>query len=98
MTAPATIPVTVTPEAAARIAELGFQPHVDRMIEHAREHIPEARRIEVWLNERYDEDSPPGVAVDVWCARDFDPDDRTDWDLGYWVVNTFPPEVLEHLC
>ena len=29
MTTSATVPVTVTPEAAARIAELGFQTQVD---------------------------------------------------------------------
>jgi hypothetical protein len=52
MTSAATIPVSVTPEAAARLAELGFQAQADRMIEYARQNLPELVRIEVGLNER----------------------------------------------
>ena len=34
MSAPATVPVTITPEAAARVAELGLQAELERMVEH----------------------------------------------------------------
>jgi hypothetical protein len=91
-----TIPVTVTPEAAARIAELGFQTQIEQMIEHAR-HLADVVRIEVMLNERYDMGGEPGVAVWAWAPRPFDPNDTTDRDLARWEVDTFPPEVLEHL-
>jgi len=93
----ATIPVTVTPEAAARIAELGFHQQVDQMIDHARQHLPDVVRIEVVLNERYDMGGEPGVTVEAWGTRPFDPADKTQRDLVGWEVDTFPSEVLEHL-
>src|SRR5260370_38021687 len=91
-----TIPVTVTPEAAARIAELGFQTQVEQMIEHAR-HLPDVVCIEVVLNDRYDMGGDPGVAVEAYGTRPFDPNETTRADLTRWLVKTFPSEVLEHL-
>jgi hypothetical protein len=92
-----TVPASITPEAADRIAELGVSAQVERMLEYVRYHIPELARIEVVLNERYDEDAPPGIAIDAYSQRPFDPADRTDSDLSRWMVTTFPPEVLEHI-
>ncbi len=97
MSKSATIPVTVTPQAAARIGELGMQAEVERMLDYARHHIPELVRIEVVLHERYDEDSPPGIAIDAFSQRRYDPADRTDAELCRWMVATFPPEVREHI-
>ncbi len=97
MSTSATIPVTVTPQAAARIGELGMQAEVERMLDYARHDIPELVRIEVVLNERYDEDSPPGVAINAYSQRPYDPADRTDAELCRWMVRTFPPGVLEHI-
>jgi hypothetical protein len=60
------VPVTVTPEAAQRLAELGFEKQAEQMIDYARQHIPQLLRIEVVLTDRYDmgvlreSPSPPG--------------------------------------
>jgi hypothetical protein len=97
MTTTANIPVTVTPEAAARIAELGFEAPLERMLDYARTRLPEIVRIEVELNERYDLGGEPGVAVEAYSRRPFDPAERADDDLADWLIRTFPPEVLEHL-
>jgi hypothetical protein len=97
MNTSAAVPVTVAPEAAARIAELGMHAQVDRMLDYARQHIPELVRIEIVLNERYEEDAPSGVAIDTYSQRPFDSADRTDAELSRWMVTTFPPEVLEHI-
>jgi hypothetical protein len=91
------VPLTVTPEAAARIAELGFHKQVEQMIDYARQQIPKLVRIEVVLTDRYDMGGPPGVTIKAWTDRDFDPADTTYDSLVRWVVATFPPEVLEHL-
>src|SRR5262249_21045568 len=91
------IQASVAPEAAARIAELGMHAEVDRMLDYARRYIPELVRIEIVLNERYDEDAPPGVAIDVYSQRQFDPTDQTDSVLSRWMINSFPPQVLEHI-
>ncbi len=97
MNATETIPITVEPEAATRIAELVFSEHMDRMIDHARETVPQIQRIEVVMNYRYDDPSPDGVYIHVWSDHSCDPDLK-DWEeLTSWMIETFPPEVLEHL-
>jgi len=96
MSTTTTVPVTVTPEAAARIAELGFQAEVDRMIDYARQSLPDVVRVDVVLNERYDMGGEPGVAVEAYSDRDHDRA-RVFWDLARWATATFPPEVLQHL-
>lgn len=92
------IPVTIAPEAAARIAELGFEKQVAQMIDYARDHFSGLVRIEVGLNLRYDEpDTPDGVVIEGCCDLPYDPSDRTREDLLSWMVTTFPPQVMEHL-
>jgi hypothetical protein len=97
MTTSATIPVTVRPEAAARIGELGRQAEVDRMIDYARRNLPELDRIEVSLYDRYELGDEPVLAIEAWGRRPFDSADHTDRNLDRWVVTEFPPEVLEHI-
>jgi hypothetical protein len=95
-----TIPVVVAEDAAARVAELGMQRELEKMIEHTRQVVPRLRAIHVTLE--YDPACPsndPGVVI--WAHRD---DlsaeeawtDQTDWDWGGWKVTTFPPEVCQH--
>ncbi len=97
MTISTTIPVIVTPQAAARIAELGFQSQVDRMIEHARQVLPQLERFEVALNERYDMGGDSGVAIEAHGKHPSPVDDGIFGKLADRMVNIFPPEVLEHL-
>jgi hypothetical protein len=98
MTTAVTASVTVTPQAAARIAALGLQAEMQRMIDYARQNLPEFTRIEVVQYDRDELDDEPGLAVDVYCAfESFDPSARTRGRLGEWLVAEFPPEVLEHL-
>jgi hypothetical protein len=93
-----TIPLRVTPEAAARVAGLRLELEMRRMIDHVRQHLPEATRIEVVLHERDEEGEPPGVAIEVYTPFDsFDPTARTRGTIGEWLVSEFPPRVLEHL-
>src|SRR6267143_7083393 len=92
-----TVPVTVTPEAATRIAELGFGAQVERMIDYARRNLPDLTRIEVILYDRYDLGDEPGLAVEVYSSRPFDASDRTDSDLGRWYVTEFPADVQWHI-
>jgi len=97
MTTSATIPVTVTPEAAARIAELGFHAEVERMIDYARQQLPDVERIELELNDRYDTGGEPGVWIAAYGRRPFDSTEHISRDLARWAVSSLPPEVLEHL-
>ncbi|MFO0842682.1 MAG: hypothetical protein U0797_09855 [Gemmataceae bacterium] len=91
------VPVTITPEAAARVDELGFQAELERMIQYALQAVPELQRIDVERYVRADEDSPPAVKVIATTAKPWAPTDRLYWDVVYWQVDTIPPQVGEHL-
>jgi len=97
MASTTTLPVTVEPEAAARLAELGFQAQVDRMIDYARQNLPGLVRIEVVLNDRYDMGGEPGVVIEAYGPCPFDEAVRISRELDKWQITEFPPEVLEHL-
>ena len=97
MSASATIPTTVTPEAAARIAELGIQGEVDRMLEHTRQTIPNLRRIDVTLDDPHGTGDQPYLTI--WATRGdtYHPDDSSRQEWGRWKVTTFPPQVCEQI-
>lgn len=97
MTTSATVPVTVTSEAAARIAELGFQAHVARMIDYARQMLSELERIEVVLYDRYELGDEPGLAIDVYSRRPYDWLYDEERNLIRWMVREFPPEALQRI-
>jgi hypothetical protein len=90
------IPVTVTDEARAWIADLGMQREFEMMLEHTLQTVSGLNAIQVKL-----EHDPSGAIepqIVIWCYREnkggeeyeYDP---TDWDWGTWKIETFPPEV-----
>src|SRR4051794_4080560 len=93
----ASVPVTVTPEAAARIAELGIRSAVDRMLEHALRTIPELQQVEVVLEGPYDTHEEPYLIIRATTDRILVPGDTTESEWTDWKLTTFPPEVLEHI-
>jgi hypothetical protein len=97
MTAPATLPVTITPEAAARIDELGIRPEVKQMIEHTRQTVPALKRIEVVLEDPYETWDQPYLTINATRGDEPRADDRTRQEWGVWQVNTFPPDVCTHI-
>jgi hypothetical protein len=94
----AAVPVTVEPEAAARVKELGMEAQLQKMVDHALEVLPALRRIEVTLAERYDTGGEPGVSIKAYSDAPFDPADRISWDWHSWLIDSFPPTVYEHLA
>lgn len=93
----ANVPVTVTAEAAARIADLGIQTEVDRMLDYARRQLPDLDRIDVVLFDRYEQGDEPGLAIDAFSRRPFDPADRVEDDLVRWMVTEFSPAIRQHV-
>jgi hypothetical protein len=96
MSATTTVPVTITPEAAARVAELGMQKEFDQMLEHTRQVVPGLRAIKVELALPYDTGSEPGITIEAYRSDPWVPNDPTEWNWGRWKIETFPPEVCEH--
>jgi hypothetical protein len=93
-----TVPLMVTPEAAARVAELGMQREFEQMLEHVRQTVPGLLAIEVELAEPYDTGDEPSVLIQAIMKNPHLEYDSTDWDYAAWKVDTFPPEVCMHFC
>lgn len=93
----ATIPVTIDPEAAELVAELGMQAELEQMLDQARRMIPGLRRLQVVYGEPYDTGPDPSVVIDAYCdpalheaAR------RAMHDYSRWKVTAFHPDVFRH--
>ncbi len=67
---PTTIRITVTPEAAVRVAELGMQAELDQMLEHTRQTVPGLKSIEVQETLPYDTGDETTIsAFSRWLER-----------------------------
>jgi hypothetical protein len=91
-----TVPLTVTPEAAARVTQLGMQREFEQMLEHVRQTVPGLVAIEVELALPYDTGDYPSVLIQPIMKNPHLEYDPTDWDYATWKVQTFPPEVCMH--
>lgn len=97
MTTANSVPVTIDPEAAELVAELGMQAELDRMLEHARQAIPGLLRLEVVFAPPYDTGPDPSVVIDAYrdaAARP--PYDQVRNEYTRWEIETFLPDVLRH--
>jgi hypothetical protein len=95
MATTAAIPVTVSPEAEAFIAEVGQQREFEILLEHTKQVVADLRAIEVTLDDT-PETGPPGVILWAHRTEPWKGDDPTDRNWGEWFVQTFPPEVCQN--
>ncbi len=93
MTAIATVPLTITPEAVDRLAELDMQAELEQMLERARQMVSGLTRIRVELAERHDLGGDPGVTVRVFREEDDASGEDLESVLGTWMTRSYPPEV-----
>ncbi len=93
----ATVPVTITPEAAKRAAELGLQTQVQSMIEYALQNLPDLDRIEVILVDRTELGEEDGITIDAYGKRPYDPAETYTSKMIRDMVTQYPPEVLWYL-
>jgi hypothetical protein len=94
----ATIPFTITPEAAAFIEERKLQVPFQRMLDNIPSRFPRVEEICVSLQYPQDDDDElPRVILDVQ-RDDFEVDDPLEKNWDRWVIATFPPEEFSHFC
>jgi hypothetical protein len=96
MAEPTTVPLTITPEAAARVAELGMQAELERMLDHTRQTVPGLRSIEVQLALPYDTGDETTLIIEVGMDDPYRLDDPTWEQWSYWQISTFPPHVCRY--
>lgn len=97
MTAVQPVPLTITPEAAARIAELGIEAEVEQIVEQTRRMVTNLRRMEIELEPAYELGEEPMLTIGATREAPFVPGDNTRGAWGLWKVTTFPPEVGQHI-
>src|SRR5262245_41680741 len=94
MTTQTSIPVTITPEAAAYVAALELQASFERMLERTRQTIPKLHKLVVTVQPPYDLGGDPCVLIEGW--RD-DPElSYDDLEWAHWKSSTYPPEVSQY--
>lgn len=97
MNTPTAVPVTVSDEAAAHVADLGLQEPFERMVEQALK-IPGLRSLQVTLAPAYDL-GQESVLLEAICDEAlFDPHGPEERAFSEWKVTTFPPDVRQHFC
>jgi hypothetical protein len=91
-----TVPITITPEAARRVAVLGMQAELERMLEHTRLTVPGLRSVEVQLALPYDTGDETTILIEATRddpLLDYGP---TDLNWGGWQVDTFSPDICRY--
>jgi hypothetical protein len=90
-----TIPVTITPDATARVEQLGMQKELQTMIDHTREAVPGLVEIGVDTWDVSSEPGEPHVFLVGWRAGQptFPFEVEDGW--ARWFGRTFPPDVAQ---
>ena len=88
-----TIPVTVTPEAAERVAELGMQAELQQMLDHTLRTVPNLRSVEVLLALPYDTGDETSITLQALVDHPNPVKDRTELEWDAWQLAAFPPDV-----
>src|SRR6266566_2989115 len=86
----------MTPEAAARVAELGFQPVADDLLTQACGLLPGLRSIHLSLVPSYEMDDVPWLVLE--CSSDRPEREARDGLLAWytWRAENLPFEVGRH--
>jgi hypothetical protein len=96
MTAPVTVPLTIEPEAAAYLAQLGMQAELEKMIEHTRQVVPDLTRIRIVLEPIYEPGDEQRIGIEAFVDPDSKEDASYYWPWREWQMATFPYEVFRH--
>lgn len=97
MSTATTIQVEITPEAKARIDELGMQHELELMLEHTKQAVlgVELIQVETWYD--YEEPGPDHLSIMAWrpgVSRGFeDYQPISDWHR--WLAEAFHPDVFQ---
>lgn len=92
------IQITVSPEAAERIAHLGLERSYEALIEHAHEAVPELRALEVTLEHDPDELREPTLILNMYRPHPGTTDDPVPRQWRRWMAQSFPPKVCHHFA
>jgi hypothetical protein len=98
MSAPDAIPVTVEPEAAALVAQLGLQVELEQMLDHAKRTITGLQCLNVKFSPAYDTGEE---GIEIQAIRDPPSPDINNWrwdQFSKWKITTFSPDVCRYIA
>jgi hypothetical protein len=98
MTASIAPPIVVTPEAAARVDQLGMKAQLESMLEHTCRTVPDLRRLRVVLEPPYDTGDEPYLTIEATRSAPYRPEDPVVCSWGAWKSTAFPAEVARHFA
>ena|ERR1700726_241613 len=90
------VPVSVSLEASVRVADLGMQRELERMLAHASQTVAGVRGIAVTLIPPCDPGEEPRVVLEVTKDEPQEGSDPLWREWCDWMVETFPSGVLRH--
>jgi hypothetical protein len=90
------VPKTIAPEAAARLAELGMVSELQRMIDYLGNAGAALRSVEVTLAPPCDPGDDPRIILEVTKGTGQLANDLLWRQWRDWMVDTFPSDVLRH--
>ena len=93
MSATIKIPVTIEPDAAKRVAELGMEQELQQMLSYLKQNLRGLHKLRVEKEDRSPMGEAPGIII--WAHReDLEPDyDPTQERFGRWCVDHLHPDV-----
>jgi hypothetical protein len=91
-----TVPITIEPEAAARVAELGMQRELEEMLAHAQQTVPNLRALEVQLALPYDTGDETSLTIQATIRGDHPDGLNTRKQWGKWLVRAYSPDVWRY--
>ncbi len=94
----AEVQVTVTPEAAALVAQSGYQKEFEQMIERARTTIQGVKWLDVRVEPPYDTGDEDKVIIWIRIANNLllnNPDIKS---FRRWEIETFSPDFFEYIA
>src|SRR5262245_56937324 len=90
------IPVTIAPEAAERVAELGMQRELERMLDYLRQEVDAVLSVAVRLLMPYDGGYESGIELEVALERPW-PDAPAPRQIREWAAEALPERVNNYL-
>jgi hypothetical protein len=96
MAATLTVPIVITPEATARVTDLGLGKVVEQMVEQASRIVPGLKCLRLSLEPSFDMDDIPWLILE--CFREGAAmDEQALWmKWNDWRVASFPVEIGRH--
>jgi len=92
----ATIPLSISPDAAVYVAELGMEQPFQQMLDHIQATVHGLRAIGVSLQQPYDLGHDPCVIFNVTISDQSEEKFAAEMDFGRWKHETFPTQVNQH--